>query len=249
MAGAALTWLDQAQRRPRHVAIGEFDGVHRGHRALLDGVDTVLTFHPHPLSVVAPSRAPRLLTRLEERARILADLGVREVVVVPFGPRFAAKRASSFIDEDLVDRLGVESVCVGRNFRFGRGAGAGVGVLESHPDISARIVEMVCTGGEVISSTRVRARVTEGDLEEAGELLARPFELPAHLVVDDGAWCVNASDPQLVRPAPGRYACEVLRESGQWQATEVVVPPESRATAATGAETRVRFLRRLREAE
>lgn len=246
MAGIALTWLDQAQRRPRHVAIGEFDGVHRGHRALLEGVDTVLTFDPHPLAVVAPDRAPKLLTRLDQRARILADLGVREVVVVPFDPRFAAKRATDFIVEDLVGRLGAESVCVGRNFRFGRGAKADVGVLETHPAVRARIVEMVCAGGDVVSSTRVRTLIGAGAVHEANELLERPFELPVRLARDGGDPRVLAFDPDLVRPGAGRYACQVATPDGGWRAAEVDVPPEgAEAGAADGDEVGVRFLRRL----
>src|SRR6188472_1902496 len=90
---------------PRDVAIGTFDGVHRGHREVIRGADTVLTFAPHPLSVIAPPRAPLLLTTLERKAELVAGLGVQELVVVPFDDAFAALTADEFVERVLVDRL------------------------------------------------------------------------------------------------------------------------------------------------
>lgn len=247
MAGISLTWLDAAQRRTRHVAIGEFDGVHRGHRALLAGVDTVLTFDPHPLAVVAPHRAPKLLTRLDVRAEILAELGVQEVVVVPFEPAFAAKRAEDFVVEDLVDRIGAVTVSVGRNFRFGRGARADVGVLERHPAVEARVVELVEAEGEVVSSTRIRGLVADGHLEQANALLERPFELPATIdaAAAGGAGVLAAVDPRLLHPPTGRYACRVRDPGGTWRDVDIDVPDGDLPAPRNGSEHRVRFLRRL----
>lgn len=250
MASIAVIQWDEVQRRPRKVAIGEFDGVHRGHRALLHDIDTVLTFDPHPLAVLAPERAPRLLTRLDVRAEILAELGVREMVVVPFTPAFAAKRAHVFIDEDLIGRLGAETICVGRNFRFGRGAKADASVFRDHPALEARIVELVTDHGGPVSSTRIRALLAVGDVEGAGALLERPFELPATLCasVGEGPRQVAMTDPALVCPAAGRYACQVMAGSGTWQDAEVDVSSRTRETSVSaGDETRVRFLRRVRE--
>ena len=79
-----LTWLPDVEPRPRHVAVGEFDGVHLGHRDVIAGADTVLTFEPHPRVIVAPAAAPKLLTSLPVKADLVAGLGVRELVVVPF---------------------------------------------------------------------------------------------------------------------------------------------------------------------
>jgi riboflavin kinase/FMN adenylyltransferase len=250
VASITVIGLDEVQRRPRKVAIGEFDGVHRGHRALLHDIDTVLTFDPHPLAVVAPERAPRLLTRLDVRAEILAELGVREMVVVPFTPAFAAKRANVFIDEDLIGRLGAETICVGRNFRFGRGAKADASVFSEHRALEARIVELVTDAGEPVSSTRIRALLDAGDVEGAGALLERPFELPAALSPSgrEGPREVVMTDPALLCPAAGRYACQVMTGSGTWQDAEVAVPARTReAPVPAGDETRVRFLRRTRE--
>ena len=90
--------LDDAEPRPRRVAVGEFDGVHLGHRQVISGSDTVLTFEPHPLRVVRPEAAPRLLTSFDVKAELIAALGVEELVVIPFDQRFAAQSPAEFID-------------------------------------------------------------------------------------------------------------------------------------------------------
>ena len=79
-----ITWLPDAERRPRKIAVGEFDGVHLGHREVIAGADSVLTFEPHPRTVVSPAAAPKLLTTLEQKADLIAALGVDELVVIPF---------------------------------------------------------------------------------------------------------------------------------------------------------------------
>src|ERR1700712_1095420 len=117
-----ITWLPDAQRRPRDLAVGEFDGVHSGHREVIRGSDTVLTFEPHPLRVVRPEAAPKLLTSLEAKAELVAALGVQELVVIPFDEGFANQTPEAFIDEVLVSRLQATHVSVGENFRFGHGA-------------------------------------------------------------------------------------------------------------------------------
>src|ERR671928_1253597 len=105
-----VTWLPDARRRPRDLAIGEFDGVHAGHREVIRGADTVVTFEPHPRTVVAPDSAPRLLTSLEIKADLIAGLGVRELVVIPFDGSFAAQGPQEFVDSVLVERLGAQRV-------------------------------------------------------------------------------------------------------------------------------------------
>jgi len=120
-----VTWLPDAQRRPRRSAAGEFDGVHLGHREVMRGADTVLTFEPHPRTVVSPDSAPLLLTTLAAKADLIAGLGVRELVVIPFDGAFAARAPQEFIDHVLVEQLGAEHVSVGENFRFGHRARGG----------------------------------------------------------------------------------------------------------------------------
>ena len=97
--------LDDAEPRPRRVAVGEFDGVHLGHREVISGSDTVLTFEPHPLQVVRPEAAPKLLTSLDAKAELIAELGVEELVVIPFDEGFAHQSPQEFIDHVLVERL------------------------------------------------------------------------------------------------------------------------------------------------
>src|SRR5919201_4940616 len=100
-----IVWLPDARPRERHVAVGEFDGVHIGHREVIDGADTVLTFEPHPRAVVAPEAAPKLLTSLTEKIDLIAELGVRELVIIPFDGSFAAQSPQEFIDHVLVEKL------------------------------------------------------------------------------------------------------------------------------------------------
>src|SRR5438552_5565643 len=107
-----LTWLPDAQPRPRRLAVGTFDGVHLGHREVIRGADTVLTFDPHPAAVVAPSASPPLLTTLERKAELLEGIGVDELVVIPFDREFASRSAAEFIDEVLVGALGATHVSV-----------------------------------------------------------------------------------------------------------------------------------------
>ena len=108
--------------RPRRVAIGTFDGVHRGHREVIRGADTVLTFDPHPLSVIHPEATPKLISTFPVKRDLIAGLGVEELVVIPFDKGFAAQSAEDFVQHVLLDRLGAEQVSVGENFRFGKGA-------------------------------------------------------------------------------------------------------------------------------
>ena len=101
-----VTWLPDATARPRRVAVGEFDGVHLGHRAVIGDADTVLTFDPHPRAVVTPDAAPKLLTPLPVKADIMAGLDVQELVVIPFDGAFAAQTPAEFVDDILVAQLG-----------------------------------------------------------------------------------------------------------------------------------------------
>src|SRR5579875_1055675 len=96
-----VTQLADADRRPRRIAVGEFDGVHLGHREVIRGNDTVLTFEPHPLRVVRPEAAPKLLTSLDAKAELIDALGVAELVVIPFDESFANQTPEAFIDEVL----------------------------------------------------------------------------------------------------------------------------------------------------
>src|SRR5437879_1846082 len=116
---------------PRRVAIGTFDGVHLGHREVIRGSDTVLTFDPHPLSVINPEAVPRLVSPFSVKRDLIAGLGVEELVVIPFDREFAGRPAERFVEEVLIGQLGASRVAVGENFRFGRGAKGDADMLRS----------------------------------------------------------------------------------------------------------------------
>src|SRR6476646_4364165 len=105
-----VTWLPDARPRARDLAVGEFDGVHIGHREVIRDADAVLTFEPHPRTVVAPASAPKLLTTLEQKADLIAALGIEELIVIPFDGSFAAQTAQEFIDHVLVAHLDARHV-------------------------------------------------------------------------------------------------------------------------------------------
>ena len=118
--------------RPRTVAIGTFDGVHRGHREVIRGADTVLTFDPHPLAVIHPEAKPKLISTFPVKRDLIAGLGVDELVVIPFDKDFSGRSAEDFVQHVLLDRLGAGQVSVGENFRFGKGARGTPEFLSSH---------------------------------------------------------------------------------------------------------------------
>jgi riboflavin kinase/FMN adenylyltransferase len=174
MPGARIALAD-VEPRPRRVAVGVFDGVHLGHREVVRGADCALTFDPHPLAVLAPERAPRLMATVDRRVELLAEQGVREVVVIPFDRDFAALSAQEFVDDILVGRLCATHVSVGENFRFGRGGAGDAAMLGRDPRFATRTVPLVTIDGAIVSSTAVRTLLAEGDVDRAGRLLGRPL--------------------------------------------------------------------------
>jgi riboflavin kinase/FMN adenylyltransferase len=232
-----ITWLPDAERRPRHVAVGEFDGVHVGHREVMRGADTVLTFEPHPRSVVSPEKAPKLITSLDAKADLIAGLGVRELVVIPFDGEFAGQSPQGFIDDVLVGALGAEQVSVGQNFRFGHKAKGDVALLEAQSAFRTRVVDLVEGDGEVVSSSHIRRLIEAGEMEPAAACLGSPFQLRGTVTHGDkrgrtlGFPTANlVPDPGLVYPGHGVYACRAAVElDGEWRwwpaATNVGVRP------------------------
>ena len=229
-----VTRLPEVEPRPRRVAVGTFDGVHRGHREVIDGADTVVTFDPHPLSVIAPPRAPRLLTTLARKAELVAGLGVEEMVVIPFDSAFAALSAHEFVDVVLVQRLGATHVAVGENFRFGHGAEGDADRLAADGRFETRVVPLLEVDGEVVSSSHIRGLVLGGAVEYADELLGAPFTLTREVVHGDkrgrelGFPTANLLPADgFVTPGHGVYACRATVASGETfaAATNVGVRP------------------------
>jgi riboflavin kinase/FMN adenylyltransferase len=209
-----VTQFSDVKPRPRRVAVGEFDGVHLGHRRVIDSNDTVLTFDPHPATVVHPERAPKLLTSLDVKIELIAELGVQELVVIPFDAGFANHTPQEFIDHILVDSLQATHVAVGDNFRFGHDASGSPQLLAADPRFSTTVETLVAADGETISSTRIRELVAAGDMGEANRLLGATFRMRGEVVGGDqrgrdlGFPTANIiPDPALMCPAYGVYAC------------------------------------------
>jgi riboflavin kinase / FMN adenylyltransferase len=180
-----VTSLPEAERRPRHVAMGFFDGVHVGHRQVIDRADTALTFDPHPLRVLHPEAAPKLIMPFAIKRDVIEGLGVSELVVIPFDRGFSEIEAEEFCSRILVETLGAERVSVGENFRFGKRAKGDPEMLASREEFETRVVPLVEVDGETVSSTRIRALVAAGDMEGAMRCLGAPFLLEGTVVEGD----------------------------------------------------------------
>ncbi|HET7054626.1 MAG TPA: bifunctional riboflavin kinase/FAD synthetase [Solirubrobacterales bacterium] len=209
----SVTQLPDAEPRPRHVAIGTFDGVHRGHQAVIDDADTVLTFEPHPLEVLHPAALPKLIMPFGVKRDVIDGLGVRELVVIPFDRDFAQVSAEDFIERVLVERLAAERVSVGENFRFGAKAKGDPEMLAARTEFETRVVPLVEVDGETVSSTRIRALVAAGDMEGARRCLGAPFMVEGEVVSGDqrgrelGFPTANiVPDDRLAIPGHGVYA-------------------------------------------
>jgi riboflavin kinase / FMN adenylyltransferase len=213
MAPIMVTSLPDAKPRPRDVAIGTFDGVHRGHQAVIRGSDTVLTFDPHPLEILHPSALPKLIMPFAVKRDVIEGLGVEELVVIPFDREFASRSAEQFIEDVLIARLGAERVSVGENFRFGAKAKGDPEMLAARPEFETRIVPLVEVDGETVSSTRIRALIAAGDMEGARHCLGAPFMVEGEVVQGDqrgrelGFPTANiVPDDRLAIPGHGVYA-------------------------------------------
>jgi riboflavin kinase/FMN adenylyltransferase len=256
--------LPQAGPRDRRVAVGVFDGVHLGHRQVIEGADTVLTFDPHPEAIVRPDAAPKVLTPVAVKADLVAALGVQELVVIPFDEDFARQDPREFVDRVLVERLGATHVSVGRNFRFGHRAAGDVDLLAADERFQTRVVDLVEVEGETVSSSHIRGLITAGEVEHAAAFLGHPFELRGEVVHGDGrgrelGWPTAniVPDERLIRPDLGVYAC---RADGRPAAINIGVRPQFQSGRGVlieahlvdfegdlyGAELRLEFLARLR---
>ena len=198
---------------PRRVAIGTFDGVHLGHREVIRGADTVLTFDPHPLAVIHPEATPKLISTFNVKRDLIAGLGVEELVVIPFDNGFASLTAEEFVREVLIERLGAVHVSVGDNFRFGQRAQGTPDFLREHGEFETRVASLVEAAGETISSTQIRGLVAAGEVAQAAKFLGGPFLFEGEVVTGDrrgrelGMPTANlVPDERYVVPGHGVYA-------------------------------------------
>ena len=207
------------------VAIGNFDGVHKGHQALLHeaasrakamgGEAVALTFHPHPAHFFAPTLAPPRLTSADRKAELLHAYGADIVLVEPFDAELATLSAETFVDRILHQALGAKHVVVGADFSFGRGRQGNstlLGKLCLARNMGITIVDQVTEDGLVCSSTKIREFVLEGRIEGATLLLGRPFEVDGIVVKGFqrgrtlGFPTANLAQAGDIVPKPGVYA-------------------------------------------
>lgn len=216
------------------VALGNFDGFHRGHQAVVARARAraaseqrpliVATFDPHPVRYFKPDAAPFRLTTLDQRARLFAAAGADAMVVFGFDAALASLSAEDFVVERLVARLGVAGVVTGDDFTFGRGRSGDVGVLRAlgaQHGFSVDTVSPVAEGGDVVSSSRIRALLTRGDPRGAAALLTRPFAIEGVVQHGDklgrtiGYPTANVALGNYLRPAYGIYAVRARLDDGR----------------------------------
>jgi len=172
------------------VLIGVFDGVHKGHQAVLNRAKAIagdekiiaLTFDPHPVSVFAPDHTPTLLTILTDRIELLKIHNADQVAVIKFTPEFAAMSPEDFVNKILVQQLSATKVVIGTNFTYGHKAAGNIESLKAHTEFETIVLDLAPSEGEVVSSTRIRKLIVEGDVEKARELLTRPHRLDGIVV-------------------------------------------------------------------
>ena len=220
------------------VTIGAYDGLHLGHRTVIDHVKSVarersaqsviVTFDRHPASLVRPESAPRLLTDQHQKLELLAATGVDAVALVRFDEAQAAESPEDFVRRVLVDSLAVSGVVVGEDFHFGRGRAGNVSLLRAlgaEHDFDVVPHELItagnASGATVISSTAIRRAITEGDVARANEWLGRPYELRGVVADGDkrgrtiGFPTANVEVPSaMCIPGDGVYAAWYERDSG-----------------------------------
>ena len=208
------------------LAIGFFDGFHRGHRAIVDAVlrerrpgyrAAVLTFRNHPATFLRPQQVPPMISTLEERLDNLGRAGIDQVYLLPFDAAIAGLEPGTFLDEIVVARLGAVTLVVGENFRFGaKRAGDATFARErlSERGLGFVAVPRLEDAGRRVSSTRVREAIAAGDVALADELLAAPYVLRGRVVVGEGRGAdmgfptANlAVPPEKLIPADGVYRC------------------------------------------
>jgi riboflavin kinase / FMN adenylyltransferase len=267
-------------REPTFATVGNFDGVHLGHQAILASVigaararsapSLLISFEPHPLAVVAPSRRPKLLQTRRQKLETLEATGLDGVLLLPFDRELAALTGDEFFEELLAERIRFASVHVGDNFRFGSARGGDIRLLET---IGARLgfsvvaVPPVRVDRETVSSSAIRTAVEDGDVAKARAMLGRPFTLTGEVVKGERRGrtidfpTANLAAENETIPRHGVYVTETLAIASRYPSiTNVGVRPTFGGTALTvethlidfdedlyGERIDVRFLARLRD--
>lgn len=268
---------------PCALTIGNFDGVHAAHRRILRRVcavaaerglsPSVLTFHPHPTVIVAPERAPRLMTTPEQRALLMAGEGIEQVLILPFTAAFSQLTPEQFVERVLAGRLRARAVLVGSNFRFGAGQEGDVEALARFGErygFATEVVPALRRRGRMVSSSALRLLTAQGKVSIAARLLERPYALEGDVVSGRGVGArqtvptLNLATESQVIPASGVYVTRTFDLDGarSWRSvTNIGYRPTfgesdrlsietfllDALEGAAPARIRVEFLYRLRE--
>jgi riboflavin kinase / FMN adenylyltransferase len=221
--------LDEVPAAPqgRALAVGTFDGVHLGHRRVIQSAldwgrshearSCVVTFDRHPLQVLRPEEAPPLLTPPDLKADLIEGLGVDELLMIPFTREFSELQAEDFCERVLAAALGARHVSIGENFRFGYGASGDAEMLQARREFEAAVVPLVEHEGRPVSSSRIRELLEGGEVKAAAEQLGAPFALEGQVVSGDargrslGVPTANVKPREdALVPAAGIYAGRML---------------------------------------
>ena len=240
------------------VTLGNFDGVHRGHQAIISrtlefagnsGRDALLTtFRPHPLKVVRPESAPPLLMDHEEKMRRIEELGIEHSLVIPFTPAFAQIPAGEFVRQVLHDGLKASAVFVGNNFNFGRGREGDLDLLRRlGGELGIQVPEMrdFLVLGSPVSSSRIRRAILSGEVELARELLGRPFTLSGTVIRGDsrgaqlGFPTANLQTSSEILPGDGVYVTRAVTAGRAYPAVTNVGNRPTFQPASHAVETHI----------
>jgi riboflavin kinase/FMN adenylyltransferase len=270
---------DAAASSPCVLTIGNFDGLHLGHQRILrtvaeraralNLVPAVLTFDPHPVRILAPSKAPQLITTAEQKLKLIESMGIQFVVTVRFDAEFAALSPDAFIEKYLVRGLRTKALCVGRNFTFGSGQSGNLETLRRwRQDFEVVEIPHVTTRGVVVSSTNVRRRIQDGHVSRACRLLGRWFEIDGASVRGDGRGAkvtvptLNLQTSNELLPRRGVYVSRIALDDGEFRdsITNIGMRPTFEGTSQTietyilragtsleARNARLQFLKRIRD--
>ncbi|MGE3540813.1 MAG: bifunctional riboflavin kinase/FAD synthetase [Candidatus Tectimicrobiota bacterium] len=262
------------------LALGNFDGVHRGHQAIfqhvlaraqaIQGTSMVFTFEPHPLAVLAPERAPRLLTTAAQKMRLIAELGIAVGLQIPFTEHFARQEPLAFIRDVLYRCLGVHDLVVGHDFRFGHKRAGNVALLEEYASVygyQVTVVPAIVQADTVVSSSNIRRCLQEGQVQQAAHMLGRYYAIEGQVVegfrrgTSIGFPTANVQPVNAIVPHTGVYAVRLEWEHRWYPGVANVGYNPTFGNAAMsveahlfdmsanlyGATVRVEFLSRIRD--
>ena len=232
-----LDQLEQPLKNPV-LTIGNFDGVHKGHRSLfqmvrerataIGGQSVVMTFEPHPIKIMRPDTAPLLITLTEQKLELIGDAGIDVILCLPFTKEFASISAHDFIRKMLIEQIGIREIVVGYDYSFGAGREGDISLLKAMGKdlgFGIHVVEPISIEGILVSSTSIRNLVREGNLEDAKRLLGRDYQICGTVVkgMDRGGRLLGFPTANLepvdeLVPKEGVYAVTVTMDGVEYDA-------------------------------